>query len=294
MGLGHLLFEQSRVQLSGEGVSALRKLYPDEEQFKSAAYLIQHFVDSKKYKPPSVFDGYHEYISSARGSVLSKGKTKGVKLEPKLKRALYGLFDKIHDAFSKPDDFPDFSDPITAGREFDFGNAKVNKVFKSFISSLDEISTGKPQSGFIDLWKFLGGLSHRGQSSGIGEGISMLWTLVRKYGRLKSKTPDEATAGQLVGNVTPDQAKQVVDMSDETITSGAAIAVLGAGYEGKKLSVAEKEVVADAASKAKAKIGNSPKVASKFATSDKPTQLQIVVRVVSQDPTVKSSEGATQ
>jgi hypothetical protein len=201
------------------------------------------YVDADRYKPPSSFpdSAYGPYFANARKSILRSGVKKGQKLTEPQEKALLGIFDKIHASYiSAFEAGKDFADPIIAGREFDFGSKRLNEAFTGFIESLDKISSGKPQSDFMDFWRFLGSLSYEGQSSGIGEGISMLWTLIRKYGKKKASKPESVGPEKLVKPKNNAEAEKMVDrvFTDQKIDQ-AAVESLGSDW--KKLPTAEKK-----------------------------------------------------
>ena len=197
-GLTSVLFE-ARVKLSPEGRTTIGKLFPDNTD--AVATAIEKHVDANVYRPPSAFDdgAFGPYFANAQKAMVD-GPREGDELDEEKKEVLKGIFKTINKSYHDAADSGGvYVDPIIAGKEFDFGNKKINKAFKNFISTLDQVSSGKPQSGFMDFWSFLGSLSTtEGQTSGIGEGVSMLWSLIRKYGKRKSTKPESTTAGSLV------------------------------------------------------------------------------------------------
>ena len=140
----------------------------------------------------------------------------------------------------------------------------MNEAFTGFIESLDKISSGKPQSGFMDFWRFLGSLSYEGQSSGIGEGISMLWTLIRKYGKKKASKPESVGPEKLVKPKDKAEAEKMVDtvFTDQKIDQ-AALESLGSDW--KSLPVAEKK---EQAEKVRQRVKSSQQVIKIVVSSD--------------------------
>ena len=213
-GLSSVLFE-ARVKLSPEGRTALGKMFSDNPD--AVADAIEKHVDANIYKPPSAFDdgAFGPYFANAKKAMVD-GPRDGEELDNDKREALENIFRTINKSYHDAADSGGvYVDPIIAGKEFDFGNREINKAFKNFISTLDQVSSGKPQSGFMDFWGFLGSLSGGGQTSGIGEGVSMLWKLVRKYGKRKASKPEEASASELAG-LSPDQ---MVRMAEEKYPS---------------------------------------------------------------------------
>ena len=203
-GLTGVLLEYAGVP--NKGKDTIRRFFPEgaEEMFG----LLKDFLDESIYEPPSSFDEQAKYMANATKALRKKGRS-GTDMNDSVKSTLNGLFARI---WGDHTDNDDAIDPIAYGSTKSF-DGPIAKAAGEFVRQLNEVASGEPQSGLGSMWSFLGKIG-----SSAAEGISMLWSLVKKYG--KAKKVEDGTPGGVGG---PEAAAKALRRQVEEVKSKDAL-----------------------------------------------------------------------
>ena len=216
-GLTGVLLEYAGVP--DKGKDTIRSFFPeDAEQLFG---LLKDFLDESIYEPPSSFDEQSKYMVNSKKALRKKGRS-GADLSNDANELLDSLFKRI---WGESEGNKDAVDPIAYGSTKSF-DGPIAKAAGEFIRQLNEVASGNPQSGLGSMWSFLGKIG-----SSAAEGISMLWSLVKKYG--KAKKVEDGTPGGVGG---PEAAAEALRRHAEQVKSKEAIVkALGTTSTSRKL-----------------------------------------------------------